>query len=132
MTLEELIAKYVALRDKKAAIEKRQKEELVPLVSAMNKIEGVLLQSLQELGGEEASMKTAHGTAYIKYATSAKIQDWEAFFTDYVLPNQAFDMLNKACNKTAVAEFVETHKQPPPGVEWNRVATIGINRPRPK
>lgn len=132
MTLEDLIAKYVALRDKKEAVERAHKESLKPLMTAMNKVEGLLLEALRDLGGDEASIKTAEGTAFISHKTSAKVQDWEAFFTDFVLPNNAFEMINKACNKTAIAEYIEDHKSPPPGIEWTRVAEVRVNRPRPK
>lgn len=130
MNLEDLVAKYVALRDRKAALEAAHKEKLAPLNSAMDKVEGLLLRALNDIGGEAASIKTASGTAYITHRTSAKVRDWEGFFEGYVVPNAAWHMVNRACNKTAVAEFIEEYQTPPPGIEWVREAAVNINRPR--
>lgn len=130
MNIEDLVAKYVALRDKKAALEAAHKEKLAPINNAMMKVEGLLLRSLNELGGEAASIKTASGTAYITHRTSAKVRDWEGFFEGFVVPNQAWHMINHAANKTAVAEFVEENQAAPPGIEWVREAAVNINRPR--
>jgi hypothetical protein len=50
-----------------------------------------------------------------------------AFWT-YVVSQGDFDMVDKKANPTAVAEYIEKNKSPPPGVNFSVMETIGVRR----
>ena len=74
MTVDEMIHKYVAVRDRKKAIEEQQKAALQPYNEILSKLEGYMLEAMNTTG--LSSMKSPHGTAYRTVRTSAKVIDW--------------------------------------------------------
>jgi hypothetical protein len=55
------------------------------------------------------------------------LADPEAFMK-YVIDNQAFDMLDRKANVTAVKEYVQETGALPPGVNLSSIKTIGVRR----
>ncbi|MBT7005048.1 MAG: hypothetical protein HOA06_10085 [Chloroflexi bacterium] len=125
MQLDELIGKYIKIRDAKDALKKTHSEELSRFNNALDKIEHSLLAEFNETGQESA--KTAHGTAYRSVRTSAKVADRDAFF-DFVRQNDAYDFLESRANKNAVEAYMEEHDELPPGIDVSRVTTINVRR----
>ena len=60
MSADDMINKYVKLRDKVKEIKARQSEELRPFGEAMTMLEGWMLEAMNEAGLK--SMKSPHGT----------------------------------------------------------------------
>jgi hypothetical protein len=125
MQLDELIAKYIKIRDAKAEQEAAHKEHLKRYTNALNKIEQLLLKEFNETGQESA--KTASGTAYRSTRTSAKVADRDTFLA-FVRDNDGWDFLESRVNKTAVEAYIEEHDELPPGVDVSRAVTINIRR----
>lgn len=125
MTLEEIVAYYVQLRDKKASIEADSKAKVAKINEALNKLEGIILKTFDETGMESA--KTAAGTAYKSTQTKASVADRDAFFA-FVKDHDAWEMLPSSVNKTAVAEYKAANDDLPPGVNWREEVTIGVRR----
>ena len=124
---EVLIAKFVQLRDARAANKKAF--ELADAGDKMKqeKIEAELLRRLNERGTDSTSSRTA-GTAYRLVRTSCTVADWETFFTQFVQANEAWDFLERRANKTMVEAFRQEHGDLPPGLNWSETATIGVKR----
>lgn len=125
MTLDEVIQKYIALRDQKTDIEREMKEKVAEIKAKMDKIEVKLLEKFQALGTD--SMKTKSGTAFTSRKTSATIADAEAFF-QYVKENEEWGLADIRANKTAVAQYKEEHGDIPVGVNWREEITVSIRR----
>ena len=125
MKLSEAVEIYIALRDKKAEIDKARKAEVAVVQEKMDKLEGQLMVALDKLGGE--GMRTAAGTAYISSRTSATIAD-KAAFMGHVKANLAWDLLDVRVNKTAVDVFATEHGDVPPGVNYRTERTVSIRR----
>jgi hypothetical protein len=125
MTIDEIIEKYVALRDKKARIKAAFQEKTGEIDQAMTQIENLLLKQLQDMGVE--SFKTKAGTAYTSTRTSASVADWEVFL-GFVQDNQAWEMLERRASKTAVDEYRKTTDDLPPGVNWREERVVNIRR----
>lgn len=123
--ISELVAKYIAIRDKKAEIVADQKGVLDRINHALSRIEASMLEAMQGLGVE--SMRTPSGTAYQSTRTSAKVEDREAFLT-FVRENEAWAFLESRANKTAVEEFLTEHQELPPGITITKKLTVGIRR----
>lgn len=96
--IDAIVAHYVSLRDQKAEIEARQREELAPINRDMELIEKALLKLMQAQGVE--SVRTPSGTPYIAKHTSCKVQDWDALLS-YIRENDEWDLLERRVSKTA-------------------------------
>lgn len=155
--VEEILTKYIALRDRKAELAKKQAEEIAPLSEAMGNIENYLMHIMNQMGVDQ--LKCADiGTAFKSRATSCQMQD-AAAFKEFVfqpavdamvnrlhaigvsVPNSVskdffiiissmtlWDMVDFRAGKKGIQEYMENEKQPVPGVAVNTVATINVRR----
>lgn len=124
-SIDALIRQYVLVRDKKAQVKKRHREELAVFDRALALFEAKFLQFLQTNGGD--SFKAETGTIYRSTQTSATVADWEAFF-DFVHSQEAWHFLEHRCSKEAVQAFVASKGEPPPGVNLSSFTTVGVRR----
>lgn len=125
MQLDDLIAKYLKIRDAKAELESAHKENLKRYNNALTKIEQVLLKEFNETGQDSA--KTKSGTAYRSVRTSAKVADRDSFLA-FVKDTDGWDFLESRVSKSAVEAFIDEHDELPPGVDVTRAVTINIRR----
>lgn len=155
-TAEEVIAKYVQLRDEVATISKQQAEDLRPKRDAMQAIEAWLLNQLNTVGSD--SFKTGAGTAYKTVASSVKLVDAGAFkghvfapaldqvynylkATGYdiqpvdfeaisrLLIEQArWDMVDFRAGKKGILEDAEHNDVLPPGVAVDYSTQVNVRR----
>ncbi len=121
----DLVAKYVALRDKKAEIEKAQKEQLARFKAVMDKIEALILDHFNETGVESA--RTPAGTAFKSIKSSVRVDDRDAFMA-FVRDTDGWAFLEAKANKSTVDEYLKVNEALPPGVSLSRVATVNIRR----
>lgn len=122
----QLVGAYVKVRDEIAAIEAEHKEVLKNPKSKLEKIEIEFLRRFQERDAE--SVRTSQGTAYRSTRTSATVADWDAFFNQFVVPNQAWDFIERRANKTMVVQYKGEHGDIPPGLNWREEAVVGFRR----
>lgn len=131
MNVDQFTAKYVELRDRRKALKKKYEEEDAPLKLMMEKIEEYLRTELDLAGAK--SMNTAHGTVYKAYKEFANVADWDAVL-EFILNNEAYDLLEKRISKAGVKERMELgsdgnyRNPPPPGVNFARQETVQIRR----
>lgn len=125
MSIEELVEKYIMLRDKKAAIMNAAKEKCAAIEAALTVAENTIMALLNEHGLD--SLGCASGTAYRTTRTSATVADWDATL-QWIKDNDAFHMLERRVAKTAVEEYVKAEGDLPPGVNWKQDVTINVRR----
>lgn len=125
MQLNELVEKYILLRDRKADLKRDYEGKVAALDKVMEKMEAVLLDAFQTSGVE--SVRTAAGTAYKSTRTSATVADWDAFFA-FVKEHQAFELIERRCSKTAVEQYRAANDDLPPGLNWREEAVVNIRR----
>lgn len=123
--MDELVEKYIKLRDKKAEIKAAYEARVSQIDDFMEKIENAILKKLNEDGAD--SFGTPAGTAFKSTVTSATVADWDAFL-EYVKGNEMWSMLDRRCNKTAVVEFRNANDDLPPGVNWREETVVRIRR----
>lgn len=123
-TAEQLIEKYVAVRDKLKLLSEQHAEEMRPMNEALNALEMGLQDILNSTGGD--SIKTKAGTAYRSAHTSAKMEDWPAF-VNFVLQVGDTELLMRSANKTRVLEHMEGGAVVP-GVSLSTVNKINVRR----
>lgn len=125
MNFDEMVGKFVALRDKIRKLDADHKEQMAPFREALDELNGLMLNHLNEVGAD--NVKTASGTVYKSSRKTAPIADRSAFW-EYVQSNENFDLLDWKANVTAVGDFVEEHNSLPPGVSFNVHQTVGVRR----
>lgn len=127
MKLDELIAKYIKLRDHKAQMKKAFEEEVGKVNAVMEKMEAVILKTFQETG--QTSAKTEFGTAYTSARTSATVADRDAFMAWVMTdPDERLMFLENRVSKTAVEQFKAANDDIPPGVNWSSEIVVGVRR----
>lgn len=125
--VDDLVDKYIKLRDLKDRVKAEYSEKESRIVAKMDVIEKELMTFLNQTGQESGSTKA--GTFFKRHTTSAKVIDRDVFF-QFVLSNEATNFLESRVNKTAVEEYIETHGEVPPGVDVVRAVSISVNRPK--
>ena len=155
-TIDDVVRKYIELRDRKNEISKRHAEELQPLNDGMYAIETWLLNQMNTLGVD--SLKTSSGTPYKAVSNSVKLTDAGAFkghvfapalqgINNYLhavgynlqpvdleaiqscLQEQArWDMVDFRAGKKGVVEYIESTNQLPPGVQVESSTVVNIRR----
>ncbi len=131
-----LVDKFVRLRDKIKEIKDKHAAELAPLHEIKEKLEGILLDHLNNVGAENVS--TLHGTVHKCRKDSASISDM-AMFWNWVVINGEFDMVDRKANVPAVREYIEKQQElakanpsvtpsPPPGVNFTTRIEVGVRR----
>lgn len=127
MKLDELVASYIKLRDKKAQIKAEYDAKVDGIDALMSKIEAALLKKFEETGQESA--RTDSGTAYKAVKTSCTVADKDTFMK-YVQAQNAWELLDVRANKTAVDQFRGVNEDLPPGLNWREVIVVNVNRPK--
>ena len=123
--MDDLVEKYIQIRDVKSRLVAKQKEEVAELDNVLTQIEVVLLKTFQDLGTE--SVRTKSGTAYKQVRTSATVADWDVLLS-YVQKHELWQMLERRVNKTAVEEFQAANGEIPPGVNTRSEIVINVRR----
>jgi hypothetical protein len=121
MNADKIIERYVALRDRKAEVEAKHKEELMPLREQLELCEAALQKLMNDAGVKQ--LKGDHGTAFVKEQVSAKVTAWDDTLR-YIQEQEAWDLLERRVNKTVVMEAEEEI----PGVEISRRLTVNVRR----
>ena len=125
MTMDQMARDYVALRDKKAAIEKENLERVAPYTAMLRRIEGYMLEVLNTAGAD--SIKTPHGTVYKSMRTSATVSDRQAFL-DFVLATKLYELLESRVSKLAAQAIIAETQKDIPGVETSSELVINVRR----
>lgn len=58
---------------------------------------------------------------------SASLEDPQAFM-NYVIENEAWDLIDRKANTKAVEDFIQSNNSPPPGVKFSDALTLGLRR----
>lgn len=125
MNLEDLVERYIKLRDTKARLKADYDGKVAGIDDLLNKIEGMLLKTFDEQG--LSSVKTPAGTAYRSTRVSATVADWDSFLS-HVRQHEAYELLEHRCSKTAVEQYKSANDELPPGVNWREEKVVNFRR----
>lgn len=132
-TMEQVVAKYVELRDRRTKLKDDYEAEDLVLSEAMDKLGDWLKAEMIRAGVRSAN--TAAGTAFFTTKDSARVADWD-MLVKYAKENDRFDLFERRVSKSTVKEIMDQNRDgtfnnpPPPGVDYVRFEEIQINRPR--
>lgn len=120
MRMEDVVAKYVALRDRKKETKDRHAAELKPFDDALEALEGIMGKHLNEVGAD--SVKTPEGTFYRQTRVNARVADWSKVL-DFAVENGRYDLFERRVNKAVVEEIGAV-----PGVEVDTTVVVNVRR----
>ncbi len=123
--IEDLIDRYVKLRDKKAVMKAEYEASVSKIDEMMDKVENFILGHLNQNGID--SVGSPAGTAFKSTVTSATVNDWDSLLA-HIRSEEAWNLLDHRVNKTAVIEFKDAHNDLPPGVNWREETVVRIRR----
>lgn len=129
VTIDEVVATYIKLRNKKDAIEAETKDKVKGIKEKLEQIEAWVKEQADVQG--VTSFKTKHGTAFLTTSDYANVADWDAVL-EFIRENEAFDMLEKRISKIAVRGYIEANKEVPPGVNYGTKLEVNIRKPAVK
>ena len=129
VNVDDAIAAYVKLRERKAQIKAEADQKMNELTSKLDMLEGWLKERADENG--VTSFKTKHGTAFLTTVDYASVADWDAMLK-FVRENEAYDMFEKRVSKTAVRGYIEQLKTVPPGVNYGTRIEVNVRKPTAK
>lgn len=122
---EKRVSQYVQLRDELKRMDDEHSERKRPLTALKEKLEAQMLEYIQATNSN--SISTNAGTMYITPRKSASLAD-PAAFMEYVVKNNAWDLLDRKANVSAVEDFINEHEAPPPGCNFTTRLTVGVQR----
>lgn len=126
MTIDEVIAGYIKLRDLRDDLKKKQSAAMKELTDRMFKLESYIQKMLIESGQESA--KTASGTAFLQTDTSVAIEDFDATLA-FIKQHDLWAMLEKRVSKSVVTDYIDSTQEIPPGLRVTREVSCHIRRP---
>ena len=125
LNMDDLVGRYIQIRDRIKGEEDAFKAKMAQVREIKDMLEVELLLRLNSIGGD--SVKTAHGTAYRTSRRSASLADGAAF-REFVVAQNAFDLVDWRANAPAVDDFIKSQGAPPPGVNFSVSYTAGVRR----
>lgn len=125
MKLDDLIGKYVEVRDRKATLTAEYKEKAAKFDAALEKIEAVLLQQFEAMGTD--SVKTPHGTAYKSTKNSYQVADWDSTLA-FIREHELWHILERRVAKAGVDAYKEENGDILPGLNARTEVTVNIRR----
>jgi len=126
MKVDDLVQKYIQLREAKAQLKAEYDAKVAPVDAVLDKIEGALLAKFNELG--VSSVKTEFGTAYTSVRSSATLADWDVFREFCSQQEDPYAFVERRVSKTAVEEFRNANADLPPGVNWSETRVVNFRR----
>jgi hypothetical protein len=125
MQLNELIGRYVQIRDKKAEIKAQYDAKVAAIDEALDKIEAKLLETFQHTGVE--SVRTDYGTAYTSTRNYCTAADKQAFL-DFIQSREEWGLLDVRPLKSAVESYKDANQELPPGLNWRSEIVVNVRR----
>lgn len=125
MNIEQRVEQYIKLRDIIKQKDDEHKKAMEPAREALDKLNALMLQHLNSIGGD--SVKSASGTVYRTVKQSASLEDADAFMR-HVIGSEAWELLDKKANVSAVSAFVSENGVLPPGVKMTSTQVVGVRR----
>jgi hypothetical protein len=126
MNLEAYIGKARALKAKIKEIEEADKARLAPYKDAQKKVETFLLGELTKMGAQNTS--TPAGGCHQIRRVSVSLEDPDEFMRN-VIGTEAWELLDRKANVTAVEAYMAEHNILPPGVKYTVALTLGLTAP---
>jgi hypothetical protein len=124
--LDKLVSIYIKLRDQKTELKEKFEAQEAELDAKMNVIKEALLDHCKTTGAE--SVRTTAGVFYKSVKSKYWTSDWDSM-NNFILENNAVDLLEKRIHQTNMRAFLEENPDKlPPGLNVDSEYTITVRR----
>jgi len=129
--LDELVKIYLTIRKEREILSHQFEEKDAELKADMTSLEQVMLAKCNDINAD--SIRTSAGTIIKSMKESYVCGDWDNF-KQFILDNQAVELLQQRIHQTNFKEFMNNHEGEglPPGVSSMREVTVTVRKPTNK
>lgn len=123
---DKLVAVYVKMRDKRAALLREYEEQDEAIKSQMEMVEAKLLDLCKTVGAD--SLKTQHGTVIRSVKTRYWTSDWNSMHK-FIMENNMPELLEKRISQSTLKQLLdENPDMMPPGINIDSRYAVTIRR----
>jgi hypothetical protein len=123
MDYDKAVSKYIELRDANKRMQDEVDAKIAENKEVMEKLS--VWVELQAQNDKLETVVTKHGTVFWTLGDRCNLSNSGEFF-NYCLEKQAWELIEKRANKTGVRDWINTHKEVPPGVNYVTFRQINV------
>ena len=129
--LEELVQTYLTIRTERNTLKNAFDTKDAELKDDLEKLEQAMLSYCNEINAD--SIRTGSGTIIKSLKETYTCGDWDNF-KQFVVDNNALDLLQQRISQTNFKEFMSTRQDEglPPGISTLREFAITVRKPTSK
>lgn len=126
--LEQLVQTYLTIRDKRYTLKHEYETKDAELKADLEQLEQAMLAYCNDIKAD--SIRTGSGTVIKSLKETYVCNDWDNF-KQFILDNQALDLLQQRLSTQNFKEFMSTRKEEglPPGISTMREFNITVRKP---
>jgi hypothetical protein len=126
ISVEKLVKVYLKMRDKRAELANKFKEEDDAVKEQMDRVKNVLLDHCKS--NEVESVRTAAGMFYRSVRTNYWTSDWESL-GKFIVEHNVPELLEKRIHQGNIKQFLQEHPELlPPGLNVDSEYTITVRK----
>lgn len=122
----DVIAGYLKLRDEKAVLAEKHKEDMAPLNEKLQRLEVYMLSLLNAASVDSMAFKGV-GTMFKKNVQSVTVEEWDATL-GWIRGGEHWEFLERRVSKTVVQEYSEASGTIPPGVKVTNEVVVQVRK----
>jgi hypothetical protein len=131
MKLDDLVSTYLTIRTERNTLKNQWEIRDAELKADLDELERAMLVACNEINAD--SIRTGSGTIIKSLKETYTCGDWDNF-KQYVVENNALDLLQQRISQTNFKEFMSTRQEDglPPGISTLREVSITVRKPTSK
>ena len=131
MKLDDLVTTYLTIRNERNTLKNQWETRDAELKADLDQLEQAMLVACNEINAD--SIRTGSGTIIKSLKETYTCGDWDNF-KQFVVDNNALDLLQQRISQTNFKEFMSTRLDEglPPGISTLREFAITVRKPTSK
>ncbi len=131
MKLDDLVTTYLTIRTERNTLKNQWEIRDSELKTDLDELERAMLVACNEINAD--SIRTGSGTIIKSLKETYTCGDWDNF-KQFVVDNNALDLLQQRISQTNFKEFMSTRQEDglPPGISTLREFAITVRKPTSK
>jgi hypothetical protein len=126
--LDDLVTTYLTIRTERNTLKNQWEIRDAELKADLEELERAMLQACNDINAD--SIRTGSGTIIKSLKETYTCGDWDNF-KQFVVDNNALDLLQQRISQTNFKEFMSTRQEEglPPGISTLREVSITVRKP---
>jgi hypothetical protein len=127
ITIDDAMTRRFELAEQLDLLAAELKARSAPLQEEMTLCENYIRGELLKSGAQNWKSATTGHATHFTTKSKCQVADFEATLAE-IRAHNLWHLLTKAVSKEAVKEYIEEHKQPPPGVNYTEFKDLAWSR----